>query len=347
MTKLESIYETMGWNKEEYQRITKPTTENAKDSRSFCVLSGENALTALKRVFCIEEDSFDEKFKQACSGSGQEERRITVLHSSSLCALLFFYNITEKHPLRLYVESVGEVVFQDVIFEYQNCVVEGANPSNIDVTLLGKYNGKNVILFLESKFSEYITCMQKKLNVSYAYLREEMSRELYEKWPWDKSDELFEKEFSISISEYPVYLAGLKQMISHYAGIRKFERGICRLKKGQDAGKDLYNIKNNKEKQEIQERLRKFALEGDVVLVLGSIIFDVYKNDERHTELQEYETLYTKLMKCMAQDAIYHGSDIKILTKAYTYQQLFGKNKNRWSKEIREFYFGKMLPDYE
>ena len=34
-------------------------------------------------------------------------------------------------------------------------------------------------------------------------------------------------------------------MISHYVGVRKFERGIQKLKQGRCAGKDLYNVVNN------------------------------------------------------------------------------------------------------
>lgn len=339
MRKLESIYKTMRWDDEAVCGMTQLVTENTKDSRVFCRLPGEDTLTVLKRVFHIEETIFDEKFQQACSGSGQEERRISTLHSSSLCALLFFYDVTKEHPLKMEVNGVGEVIFYDAIFEYQNCVIEDANPSNMDVTLLGKCQGKNVILFLESKFSEYITGVQKSLNINCAYLKEEISRPLYEKWQWSKKDELDGKEFSVSVSESPVYLGGLKQMISHYVGVRKFERGIQNLKKGQNAGKDLYDVQNNTSKQSVQEKLRNYALEGETIIVLGSIIFDVYANDETHKELQEYGILYKKLMEQISEVATQSGSDIHILNYFYTYQEIF-KNKREWlTKQIYNFYF--------
>ena len=62
-------------------------------------------------------------------------------------------------------------------------------------------------------------------------------------------------------------------------------------------------------KQLIQEKLRKFALERETVIVLGSILFDVYANDVTHTELQEYEMLYKKLMKQISEAAVQSGSD--------------------------------------
>ena len=340
MRKLESIYKTMNWDDENYVKMTALTSQSNKDSRSFCLAPEENTLETLKRVFCIDTNDFDEKFKQACSGSGQEERRIATLHSSSLCALLFFYNLSEENPLTIYVDGLGNVSFIDAIFEYQNCVIENANPSNMDVTLLGKCNGKKVILFLESKFSEYITGTQKKLNINRAYLSEEISKNLYEKWQWDINLTENEKEFSVSVSGMDAYLGGLKQMISHYVGVRKFERGICKLKQGQRADKDLYSVINNPVKQAEQERLRNYALGGDVVIVLGSILFDIYENDGQHQELQKYEELYVKLMRQLSEDAARCKSDIVVLKNFYTYQELFKDKKQHTTKEIYKFYFG-------
>ena len=340
MRKLESIYKTMKWDDEKYVNMTTSTSKSNKDSRAFSLAPEENTLNALKRVFCVDTNDFDEKFKQACSGSGQEERRIATLHSSSLCALLFFYNLSEENPLTMYVDGLGNVSFIDAIFEYQNCVIENANPSNMDVTLLGECKGKKVILFLESKFSEYITGTQKKLNINRAYLSDEISKNLYENWQWDINLTENETEFSVSVSDTDAYLGGLKQMISHYVGVRKFERGICKLKKGQCADKDLYNVTNNPVKQAEQERLRNYALSEDTVIVLGSILFDIYENDLKHQELQKYEELYGMLMRQLSEDADRCKSDIVVLKKIYTYQELFKDRKQHTTKEIYKFYFG-------
>lgn len=340
MRKIESVYKAMKWDDKKYIKMTMLTSQSNKDSRAFCVASGENTLVTLKKVFGITSSAFDVKFEQACSGSGQEERRIVTLHSSSLCALLFFYNLSEENPLTIYVDGIGDVSFMDAIFEYQNCVIEKANPSNIDVTLLGKCNGKKVIMFLESKFSEYIMGTQKKLNINQAYLSEEISKNLYEKWQWDINLTENEKEFSISVSGKDAYLGGLKQMISHYVGVRKFERGICKLKNGLSADKDLYSVTNNQKKQVEQERLRNYALGEEVVIVLGSILFDIYENDKQHQELQKYEELYVKLMRQLSEDAARCKSDIVVLENFYTYQELFKDKKQRTTKEIYKFYFG-------
>ena len=94
----------------------------------------------------------------AVGGSGNEGDKITTLHSSSLCALLHFYNV-ERHPLTLEfktknnkkVEIKRRVIFNKSVFEFKSPVI--GNPSNMDVVLIGKdeNTGKNIVFFLESK----------------------------------------------------------------------------------------------------------------------------------------------------------------------------------------------------
>lgn len=78
-------------------------------------------------------------------------RRIARLHSSSLCALLFFYNVSKKNPYSMEIEGEN-YAFTYSRFEYQNTVIEGRNPSNMDVVLVGTEersgkpaNGKKII----------------------------------------------------------------------------------------------------------------------------------------------------------------------------------------------------------
>ena len=57
--------------------------------------------------------------------------------------------------------------------------------------------------------------------------------------------------------------------------------------------------------------------------------------------MQKYEKLYTKLMAQLSEDAAQCSSDLLVLTKFYTYQEIL-KDKKDWStKEIYKFYFGK------
>lgn len=102
----------------------------------------------------------------------------------------------------------------------------------------------------------------------------------------------------------------------------------------------MYDVQNNAAKQSVQEKLRNYALKGDTIIALGSIVFDVYDKDEKHRELQEYSILYDNLMKQVSADAVQNGSDIYILENFYTYQQLFENKKGWMTEQIYGFYFG-------
>lgn len=111
----------------------------------------------LSRVFNINNNLFKEKYEQAISGDGQEWKRITTMTSSSLIALLCFYNISEERPLKLYTDK-GVVVLTSSKFEVKN-PIPNSRSSNIDVVLSGYYESrpqKKVYVLMESKFSEYL-----------------------------------------------------------------------------------------------------------------------------------------------------------------------------------------------
>ena len=182
-----------------------------------------NRLAELFGIQC--RDTFKVKFAQSCSGSGQELKRIAVLHSSSLCALLFFYNVSKENPYILEIEG-KEYIFTYSCFEYQNTVIEGRNPSNMDIVLVGseKRFGRQVVLFLESKFSEYYERTGQQLEIATAYLDNKYGKALY--------DEAILAKMGLNMmtcdgndtfilrSGETCYLEGIKQMISHYIGIR-------------------------------------------------------------------------------------------------------------------------------
>ena len=181
-----------------------------------------NRLAELFGIKC--RDLFKEKFAQSCGGSGQEWKRIAALHSSALCALLFFYHVSEENPYRMEIE--GETyTFTYSCFEYQNTVIAGRNPSNVDVVLVGTDStGKPAVLFLESKFSEYYEGTGKRLEIAAAYLINCYGKAIYSKSSLDKmgfdTAVRDEDETFTLCSKETCYLDGIKQMISHYIGVR-------------------------------------------------------------------------------------------------------------------------------
>ena len=223
---IKDLYEIM-WKDNEFVKkhesmiIPTPVGKGigSKNSYSF---AGDDKEKVLRNIFgIVNKELFHEKFEQACGGSGQEYRRITTLHSSSLCALLFFYNISENNALKLNLEE-RTITFTKSVFEFKTSVIAG--PSNMDVVLVGKdEKGKSVVLFLESKFSEYYTSASyKSEGISIAYENNEFSSKFYEDSFLNKLGIIKETDGNgIRLkSKNKFYITGIKQMISHYIGIR-------------------------------------------------------------------------------------------------------------------------------
>ncbi|MBR3565471.1 MAG: hypothetical protein IKN91_03955 [Paludibacteraceae bacterium] len=161
---------------------------------------------------------FDIKFSQAVEGDGQEWRRITTLHSSSLIALLCFYNIEGK-PLTYTMSDGTRCKFTHSYFECQNKIKNAPRPSNIDIVLTGinEKTDKQVILFLESKFSEYLSGGKKDgiSNHVYGRIYNDIKIDGLNFIP-NKNEETWTIQSKKGQSHY---CEGIKQMISHYLGI--------------------------------------------------------------------------------------------------------------------------------
>ena len=172
-------------------------------------LSKETICEKLKGLFQISDPMFDEKFMQAVSGDGQEYEKIMNTRSSSLCALLFFFSVSEKNPI-----FIDDIKFTESYFEVKNRVFN--NPSNMDVVLIGEKDKKRHILFIECKFSEYL--YPGVVEISNAYRENEISAKIYdkaiEKGIFHKEDK---KDGKPGYGYYRAtqYMGGLKQIISY------------------------------------------------------------------------------------------------------------------------------------
>ena len=115
----------------------------------------------IKRIFQIKSPSFTKQFEDACCGDGKEYKEIMRLHSSALCALLFFCEVRKNNKLCLEING-NQYSFYEAMFEYKNKVITRA--SNVDIVLIGENisTGNSAILFLESKFSEYVISKNQK-----------------------------------------------------------------------------------------------------------------------------------------------------------------------------------------
>ena len=343
--KMKKLYTTL-WEDNEFIVNSANHIEKSIDRRykvpsrnSYCFSGKEKSEELLTKIFGIDNlELFKEKYKMAVSGSGQEDQKIVTLHSSSLCALLHFYNVEENHlTLSLGTDKKQRTVeFTKSVFEFKSPVI--VNPSNMDVVLIGKdvESDEDVVLFLESKFAEYYTSASTKCKgISQKYLNNKYGADLYKDNVLTrlglKRNNYDTKNFElVSVSE-PFYIGGIKQMISHYIGIRNVLE------------KNYYIDSGNNSKQEEVEKAIETGNGGKgAIVILGEIIFDRFIGDlELKPGLkcgeiysQKYEILADEIGKLIKNDKV---ERLEILKKELGYS-LFLTNPHKIKDSIRLFY---------
>ena len=298
--------------------------KRSNNSYSFC---GEgNKEQILIEIFGIDNKDigiFEEKYDMAVSGDGQEKSRITTLHSSSLCALLHFYNVGH-YPLQMELttqEKTRTVEFTESVFEFKSPVIKGHSPSNIDVVLIGEDDKtrEKVLLFLECKFTEYYLSAGK----SYSCSKE------YGDYFIDYVNEINSKEISVDIKENEagiglktsedVYLGGIKQIIAHHKGISNVLNGD-RVSRGK-----------------FQKVIHNYIDQENPLVFLGEILFDFGKSTEvlKKRYEKKYEALATMLNK--------RCDRIHVLDKVLTYNEIFNNTEKPYNlpSRIKAFYYSK------
>ncbi len=187
-SKMKQIYHIFNWAEIKDKDIQQTWWRNqyAKNSYSFKVDGIDNkdvknlgdVQKTLTSVFDIAyPELFKEKLAQVCGGDGMKNniKEILTVHSSALCALLFFYAVDRRH-LTLRING-KDITFTKSFFEWKNPVF--GRDSNMDVVLFSTEN--NVLFFLESKFSEYYTSTADFKNIPWKYADDKLSRSIYEK----------------------------------------------------------------------------------------------------------------------------------------------------------------------
>lgn len=262
----------------------------------------------LKDVFGIENPVFCAKFAEAISGDGQEARKITTLHSSSLVSLLVFYSVSNENPI--YMEIDGRIEkFTESHFEVKNKVDEGSNNySNVDVVLYGD----NCVLYLESKFSEYLKTGPVEVKETHYY------KSIYDKLKdylakaGLKLVSIDGKNLLDTIDGNPFYSEGIKQMISHFLGVTN------EVKSG------------------------RLITVGKTV-ALGEILFDFADRVPNATNKKNsYNSAYMELRKGLKRCSEDDQTGI-VVNELATYQGVLENEKNKHflknlPKSIREFY---------
>ncbi|MBP5562070.1 MAG: hypothetical protein J6X70_09810 [Muribaculaceae bacterium] len=280
-------------------------------------------LNKLREVFDIKSDSFKKKFEMAISGDGQEVKRISTLHSSSLAALLLLYSVSESKQLECFLNE-KKYTFTDSFFEVKTNVKD-SHFSNMDVVLVGKNSeGRDVIFFLESKFSEYFnTGMCDNISLD-AYEKEYEELGLREdnaiQGLYFKRIGKDNKECLQIKSNTPLYCDGIKQMISHYIGVSNF------IEQGKNA------LDPNQEEKPFFDKLDELRNKGAEIL-LGEVLFDFgNKVSKGKTKLKNYFDIY----KALATILNAHTSKLCVLPEVLTYQKLL--EGFELDKKVKDFY---------
>lgn len=266
----------------------------------------------LAGIFGLNPNVFANKYLQATSGLGQEARRIRTLHSSSLLCLLCFYGVSEERPLRLNLEG-RQTTFTSSQFEVKNPVgtdeTGREHESNMDVVLCGKdaQTGKKVILFLESKFSEYLT-WGKYIGISnhvyrkiYAQLSHNGVLERMGLKYEENPDNRGYSDLASVKGKTLHYAGGIKQMVSHFLGV-----------KNAAAGKQY----------------------EDYDIYLGEILFKFPNSiEDAQRKFNDYDGLYKTLAKGLN---LLSEDKFKVLGQCLTYQDVF--KDYDLEESVRSFY---------
>ena len=267
-------------------------------------------------TFEIEKSPTDyDLFKEATSGSGNEWMEINQLNSSTLLAFLCFHKVSKDRKF-----VFDDVEYSEVHFEVQSPLRPNGQSkpvSNMDVVLLNEDRSK--ALFLESKFTEYLSAGKPEVSSYY--------KEPYEKIFGSDCKVNFrmgnmDKSFSIRNNKWTstvrgLYLEGLKQMVCHYLGI------LHCIEEGSNKLSDCARLWKGDDK----------VLSGTMEIKLGAILYKF--ND---TKFESYESAYEGLAKVLNAHA---ARRLAIVKTIQTYQNLFTSDDNDklLDERVKNFYF--------
>jgi len=167
--------------------------------------------------------------KMFLEGDGNElASKACAVHSSSMLGYNFFHYVSRK-PLTIDFGDNQKISYTKVRFEVKMRVFKGrSRPANMDIVL---FNDKGDILFIESKFLEYLSTGD--FSISDTYKKPETYYCMGEKWASFIS--------SLKTDIKGQYWGGIKQEISHMIGLTNWAYGYTKIDKlpSYNADKDI------------------------------------------------------------------------------------------------------------
>ena len=225
-------------------------------------------------------NKFQEMFD---NGSGGELRsKAEAVHSSSMLGYNFLHLVPEN-PL-----SIDEITYTRVFFEVKMKVFSNTTPANMDILLIGEQNGRTKLLFIESKFLEYLESRPYKLSDRYRNVPE-----------WSS----FIKDVDKLVkSTQCKYKEGVKQGVSHLFALSNLFK------------EDAFNDFNNENMLGINH-----ILSEDIRFI--NLVFEPstgYKNE--YPCFERYRDLY-----CGFIDIVKKYNHIKVKPEFMTYTKLWNE----------------------
>lgn len=301
-----------------HQKCLRGTNKHSQDGKTFYAGrpivhsdSQESICQQICSAFDLPQcDNLNKAFLSATRGAGNEWREINQLNSSSLLAFLCFYRVSEENQI-----EIRKIKYDKVFFEVKSPLpkIKGFKQpiSNMDIVLLNQKTSD--ILFLESKFTEYLFSCKPEVSGYYSEFYKNLFSPKFKDFYYDQMNNGRIKWKSESPRE-PMYLEGLKQMYCHYLGIQ--------------------NSVNSCKPSWIKELLTCKAN-----FRLGTILYKFNRDVDTKNRFDSYEKLYTQLTSRLTSSKNDAGC-ISIENKIITYQEVFSENNKDFALPslVREFY---------
>ena len=297
-----------------------PTDQTTEWPKSFKCEDGEDAFDTIQRIFGLSESARG-LFEAATSGDGNEKPRILTLHSSALLAFLCFNDVA-NHPI--IIDKIDETVYNEVMFEVKNNVINNSpGKSNIDVLLMGENRKK--LLFLESKFTEYlsggkVTLSPHRYETFYNNLTKKLDCPFSAGYPTvnSQTDKSQKTQYALyKGKKTSQYLEGIKQAFSHLLGIATGPA------KNQTKGNEDYTRSLLENAEEIKFASIVFNCDNDKFKEYDDLYKSVFENSDVITDTIK-DVLKKRELK------------LTIVPKLLQYQEVF--QANNLSDEVRNFY---------
>lgn len=236
------------------------------------------------------EQRFQDMFD---AGDGNElHSKAEAVHSSSMLAYNFFHWIKDEDGKRFTWEGV---TYSEVYFEVKMKAIR--KPANMDVLLVGEKNGKKHLLFIESKFLEYIDNNSFKLSDSYK-----------------KNNKIQWEDIINNVPLYKGYMYGIKQNITHLFGIHGLKNdGGFTGEMGESLNKLIGDINYNN-------------------MEFINLIFHPAKIYEDESDsYNDYETLFNEFRDSLK------DKGLEVIPKWVSYSKLWREMENQIPGDLKEY----------